>query len=174
MSAKVHGLEEEAQKIWEQSQNKPGSPPPLPQSPHLLVPALPIHRRPEENWPLLAINKGVLDSALSGNNMLAAHSAMEEEGDLDAWGDDDAFAQPKEQTQVDLMDEEGGGWDLDDDVKLQIDEKTARELKQAQNLEFQPPSEGPSPPSLWCRRSTHPSEHIAAGQFETAMQVSLW
>jgi len=63
--------------------------------------------------------------------------------------------------------EEGGEWDLGDDIDVP---KPAASTAAPKKLISLPP-EGASWPSLWCINSELAADHIAAGSFETAIQL---
>lgn len=72
-------------------------------------------------------------------------------GGAGAWGDDDL--------ELD-----------DDDLDLGNEQNAANGLEGGDDF-FAAPSAGPSAASSWVNNSSHASDHIAAGSFETAMQL---
>jgi hypothetical protein len=116
------------------------------------------------------------------NNPLAApiavdNAALEEVGD---WDDDEldldgnAAKKPSPTKAAALEggdDEEGEGWG-DDDLDLDEDEFAPAETGAAA-VQFVPPSPGPNVADIWVRSSQLAADHIAAGSFESAMQVRI-
>ena len=70
--------------------------------------------------------------------------------------------------------EEGGGWDVEEDLELppELDIPPGA-AGGAEDGFFVPPTKGTSPTQIWCNNSQLPVDHILAGSFETAMRVSL-
>ncbi|KAJ3408073.1 hypothetical protein HDV05_005149 [Chytridiales sp. JEL 0842] len=184
LSAKTHGLEEEAEAILAASGLE--APPPLPAPGELLRAPAPILRQFDSNWPLLTVSKGLFEGGMlpqANNNPLAApigmpDAAFEEVGD---WDDDDldlpggAPAKKPSPTRaaaadLDGEDGEGEGWG-DDDLDLG-DDFVPAETGHA-SVDFVAPAPGPSVTDVWVQSSQLAADHIAAGSFETAMNVSI-
>ncbi|KAJ1983510.1 hypothetical protein H4R34_001235 [Dimargaris verticillata] len=68
-------------------------------------------------------------------------------------------------------DELGGGWDIDADLKLQLEADIAADTTAAVAGEFVPPAPGTAEATLWSRNSSLIADHVAAGSFQTAMQL---
>ena len=125
-------------------------------------------------WPSLSSGENFFDRALVNGQLeggvepayingdaaavAAGHSA------LDAWA--------KEEEVRDEIDPEEGGWELDADGG----EFQSAEGEQAAAVEEEEElgagaTPGPSETELWARNSPLAADHVAAGSFETAMQV---
>ncbi|KAJ1922602.1 hypothetical protein IWQ60_006417 [Tieghemiomyces parasiticus] len=196
-AAKAHGLEEEAAAIL-QLAGMPIEEVELPADltgAALFVPAAPVVRQADLNWPQLAVSKGVFENLFahqaaskSGSGAVAA-SAMslldepvaEIGGD---WGGDDldlpglegpsdssARADAAGSHGDDVADEAGAGWDIDDDLKLQLDAELAADATASVVGEFSAPAPGTPEADLWSRNSSLPVDHVAAGAFGQAMQL---
>jgi coatomer protein complex subunit alpha (xenin) len=63
-----------------------------------------------------------------------------------------------------------GGWDDDDDIKAELDAEMGH-VAAKETAEFVAPTEGVSENSLWAQNSGVAADHIAAGAFDSAMQI---
>ncbi len=100
---------------------------------------------------------GVEPAYVNGDAAAAVNSA------LDAWA--------KEEEVHDDVDPEEGGWELDADggeFQDAIDAPSA-DVEEELGAGATP---GPNETELWVRNSSLAVDHVAAGSFETAMQVS--
>lgn len=191
LTAKTHGLEEEAQAILAAS-NVSEEKLTLPRDGgELLKPPTPIYKQFDNNWPLLMVSKGIFEGALfSDDNRLAAQVTLDDEAMLDAaggWGDEldipelgvggaakpSATAAAGLTSPMDGLDEEGGGWDLDAELQLPDDIGGPAEGPAASSsgAVFAAPTPGTSINDFWTRNSGLAVDHVAAGSFETAMQL---
>jgi len=137
----------------------------------LIQPPTPILRA--DNWPLLAVPKRAMHDA-------GALSACGDESyELETAGLEWETGLELDTPQGDGIDTDGDadGWnedlDLGEDFEGQNDSTPHLDVLRSsgsENLMFIPPA-GPSTASLWCSCSGHSSDHIAAGSFETAMQL---
>ncbi|KAI7861924.1 coatomer protein alpha subunit [Spinellus fusiger] len=156
------------------------------------VPSLPkpVTQLEDPNWPLLTVSKsffeGAFSSERSGTHPMAAptFSYDEQIDDIENaggdWGgeEDDALAMPGRQTQTYEQDDaleglehdEGGGWDVDDDIKVDIDAEMGHAAAKA-TADFVAPTSGTHESTLWVQNSPLAVDHIAAGSFESAMQI---
>lgn len=195
MTAKTHGLHEKAQEILaaagktEEEIQVPTETAELPKLPQT------VNRLEDPNWPRLTLSKSFFEGAFvasEGQIGQAAAPAFSYDDQIDNieeaagdWGegDDDDLGIPglssKARAEDDLFgtpepnaedDEEGGGWDLDDDIKADIDAEISQAAAQ-ETAEFVPPTAGTSESSVWAQNSPLAADHIAAGAFESAMQV---
>jgi coatomer protein complex subunit alpha (xenin) len=101
--------------------------------------------------------EGGVEPAYVNGDAAAGHSA------LDAWA--------KEEEVQDDIDPEEGGWELDADggeFQSAEGEQTAPDEEEELGAGASP---GPSETELWVRNSPLAVDHVAAGSFETAMQV---
>lgn len=100
------------------------------------------------------------------------------------WGDDDdlginpSSAPARREIDDDLLggggDEDDlnadGGWDDDDDIRAELDAEMGNVVAK-ETAEFVAPAEGVSENSLWAQNSGVAADHIAAGAFDSAMQI---
>lgn len=160
ITAKAHGLTEECESILETC----GLTEDRIALPELGTPAqvakaiVPTH---EANWPLRAASQSFFEKALLGQV-----EAMVEEAPVVASND---FGEEQlEDKKGDLMDmegdEEAAGWDMgDDDLNL---EDVAEDF-----VDVSTDTAGSSEADMWARNSPIAADHVAAGSFETAMQL---
>eukprot|EP00252_Welwitschia_mirabilis_P021041 TRINITY_DN5284_c0_g1_i1.p1 TRINITY_DN5284_c0_g1~~TRINITY_DN5284_c0_g1_i1.p1 ORF type:complete len:1221 (-),score=281.99 TRINITY_DN5284_c0_g1_i1:440-4102(-) len=179
VTASVHGLTDVAERLAaELGDNLPTVPPGKTSS--LLMPPPPILRYEGSSghgdWPLLRVTKGIFDSGLDKSNGMAE----EEEDGTDAnWGEDlDIDESQKhngdnmvvdEEREVGEEEEGEGGWDLED-LELPSDVTTANSLSASQSV-FVTPSPGMPVSQIWTQKSSLAGEHVAAGNFDTAMRL---
>jgi coatomer subunit alpha len=124
------------------------------------------------NWPSVSAGENFWDRALANGNLESSAEMPYINGDaagtassaLDAWA--------KEESQDDI-DPEEGGWELDADGDA-VSEPAANE--DAVVVEDEDLGAGATPgvseTEIWIRNSPFAADHVAAGSFETAMQVS--
>ncbi|RGB25538.1 coatomer WD associated region-domain-containing protein [Rhizophagus diaphanus] len=181
LTARSHGLMEEAESILASTGLTTDDISDLPATGQLLKPPMPIIRQHDSNWPLLTVSRSFFDSAFTNtdSNPLAAPLALAEGiddigGD---WGGDDDFGLNVDVEKVDdqriggEVVEEGSGWDIDVDLNVQLDKEIAKELANGAQGEFIPPTSGTNESELWVHNSPLAADHVAAGSFETAMQL---
>ncbi|KAJ3386096.1 hypothetical protein HDU84_001799 [Entophlyctis sp. JEL0112] len=187
LAAKTHGLEEEAAEILQAAGLV--HEPKIPGNGELLKPPAPILKQPELNWPQLTITRGFFEGGYVATEQVGASiaapvpladAALDDVGDWD--NDDDldldtgvvptkgvkAFAGagvPSEEING------GEGWE-DDELDLPDPAGGATGHVGSSPIEaYTPPTAGPSPGDSWVRNSQLAADHIAAGSFETAMQL---
>ncbi|KAG2226220.1 hypothetical protein INT45_003365 [Circinella minor] len=166
----------------------------------LPTPPKPVIQLEDPNWPLLTVSKSFFEGAFAKEhqqngaiNSVAAPSFGYDDGDIEeasgAWGDDDnddfgipGISSGKTNGGGDLLDldggaenalggdEEGGGWDLDDDIKADLDAEISQAAAQ-ETAEFVAPTPGTSESQVWTQNSPLAADHIASGSFESAMQA---
>ncbi|ORX97825.1 Coatomer, alpha subunit [Basidiobolus meristosporus CBS 931.73] len=172
LTAKSHGLEEQAQNILAAAGMSPEDVSDALPEGKLLQPAAPIVNNSRANWPVLNVNKSSFENAfeaIAASEQVNADGAMDEMDDN--WGDDDIEGITK-QIHIGEYDEivEGSGWGLDNDLKLDADLDVDL-LSDGHPTEFVMPASGISEFEMWCKNSTLVADHIAAGSFESAMQL---
>ncbi|ORX92865.1 coatomer protein alpha subunit [Basidiobolus meristosporus CBS 931.73] len=172
LTAKSHGLEEQANQILAGAGLSPEDITETPPSGKLLQPAVPVINKSDTNWPVLSISKSPFESAFASLANADQVDANVEIGETnDGWGDDDGLIGSTEQLHIGEYDEivEGSGWDLDADLTLDTD---ATDLLNGGNpAEFVMPSSGLSEFELWCKNSQLVADHVAAGSFDSAMEL---
>ncbi|OOQ85017.1 putative coatomer subunit alpha [Penicillium brasilianum] len=159
LTAKSHGLTEEAESILEAcglTEDQialPSLEDPL-KVPHPIVPTF------KSNWPTKAAGHSSFEKALLGE--VGA-------GDEEAAADD--FEIEEHETEAVLAkdgledeEEDASGWDMGDDVNVEEDVEFV-------NVESTEAGAGSSEADLWARNSPLAADHVAAGSFDTAMQL---
>ncbi|RUS21604.1 coatomer WD associated region-domain-containing protein, partial [Endogone sp. FLAS-F59071] len=186
LTAKSHGLTEEAEAILTAA-NLTVDDIEVPPAGQLLQPPPPIVRLQDSNWPLLTVSRGFFDSAFAADqsnpmapapfNFAANGGDIMEEAGGD-WGEDDfgipSVSEPKATaTEEDgaAGEDEEGGWDLDADIKLNLEVEVGDAATDGETAEFTPPAAGTNESAVWVQNSPLAADHIAAGSFETAMQI---
>lgn len=164
MTAKAHGLDEECQNILEASglsedQIK------LPKIGKPLQPPKPIVPTFKENWPTKATSHSFFEKALLGE----VGAAVEEEEAPIANGVEhpDGVEQDTGNRDGQLGDEEdedAAGWDMGDDINVEVEPDFV-------NVDSAETGPGSSEADLWARNSPIAADHVAAGSFESAMQL---
>jgi coatomer protein complex subunit alpha (xenin) len=165
MTAKAHGLEEECQSILEvtgvteEDLTLPNFGEPLVQ-PKAVVPTY------KTNWPTKATSQSFFEKALAGQLeglSLEDEPAAATNG-FDELGDDEGVAKKNGTLELD-DDEDAAGWDLGDDIVPEADSDFV-------NVESTDAGgAGSSEADLWARNSPLAADHIAAGSFESAMNL---
>lgn len=141
-----------------------------------LGPPLAITSLENLNWPSITTGESFFDRALANGNLedgtdvpyvngygtagAAASSA------LDDWA--------KEEETHDEIELEEGGWDLDaDGEEVQAQADKDEELFEEEADVGAGAAPGVNETELWTRNSPFAGDHVAAGSFDTAMQVSV-
>lgn len=186
LTAKTHGLTEEAEAIREAAEieesdivgGNSGD------NGLLLQPAAPIIRPSELDWPHLPVSKGAFDDKLdfsAGNdaepqpnkshvaNKASAAIGVDNLANGGDWDMDDT-AGNGDIDGGDEHEEEAGGWGIDDDDG-ELDAEIDAEATAAAAAEFVAPQPGASETETWSRSSTLAADQIAAGSFEQAMKL---
>ena len=164
MTAKAHGLDEECQNILEASglsedQIKlPSIGKPL-QPPKAIVPTF------KENWPTKATSHSFFEKALLGE--VGAVDEEEEAPTANGFDHADGVDQDAGERDGQLGDEEdedAAGWDMGDDINVEVEPDFV-------NVDSAETGPGSSEADLWARNSPIAADHVAAGSFESAMQL---
>ncbi|KAE8153991.1 coatomer WD associated region-domain-containing protein [Aspergillus avenaceus] len=158
LTAKTHGMTEEAESILEacglteDQITLPTIDQPL-QVPHPIVPTF------KSNWPVKAAGHSSFEKALLGEvgaedeAAAIALEAEEEEEEAETAGE-----------ALEDEDEDVAGWDMGDEINVEED----ADLVNVENAEA---GAGSSEADLWARNSPLAADHVAAGSFDTAMQL---
>ncbi|CAI0474600.1 unnamed protein product [Linum tenue] len=175
ITAKVHGLEEVAERLAaELGDNIPS----LPEGkvPSLLTPPTPITC--SGDWPLLRVMKGIFEGGLENAARIDDDEEEAAEGD---WGEElemvdadglqngDVTAALEDGEAAEDNDEEGG-WDLED-LDLPQEADTPKASVTARSSVFVAPTPGMPVSHIWTQKSSLAAEHVAAGNFDTAMRL---
>ncbi|KAK7435504.1 hypothetical protein VKT23_019626 [Stygiomarasmius scandens] len=173
LTAKTHGFDEIAEEILEDASLTPADVDDVPsfaQATTVKPPPV-VTSTTDLTWPTISAGENFFDRALANGNLEGGIEPSYVNGDaaaggsamsaLDDWAKD-------EETHEDI-DPEEGGWDLGAEEE---------EFQDAQAEEEQPEEElgagatpGPDERDLWVRNSPLAADHVAAGSFESAMQL---
>ncbi|EER44537.1 coatomer alpha subunit [Histoplasma capsulatum H143] len=161
MTAKSHGLDEEAASILEScglteeevtlpSLGKPSSEPP-----RVIVPTF------KSNWPVKAPSHSSFEKALLGEVgevvAIPTNGYEPEEGEeVGGFGRDTLGEEHDE--------EDAAGWDMGDDINVE-------DVEDFVNIESAAGGTGTTEADIWARNSPLAADHVAAGSFDTAMQL---
>lgn len=162
-TAKANGLADQAQSILEAagvSEEQIN----LPSTGSTVAPAKPIVPTHKANWPTRAASSTVFEKALQGE----VDGTGSEEPAANGYGDEDLLGESEPTGAVAELggDEEDdvGGWDMGDDGDVEAED----EFVEVEGAET---GAGSSEADLWARNSPLAADHVAAGSFETAMQL---
>ncbi|KAJ2520175.1 hypothetical protein H4217_002217 [Coemansia sp. RSA 1939] len=191
LTAKTHGLEEEAEAIRAAAGIEESDIKGLPKADEavLLQPATPVIPSLELNWPQLRVPKGVFEDGFSlGDKSAGPHPGKSRAADVanggvganesaGIWDNIDGKGGETEgngfEDEEDLLGDAGddaeGGWGIDDDGEL--DAEIAAEATAVAAAEFVAPQPGADELDVWSRNSTLAVDQIAAGNFEQAMKL---
>jgi coatomer protein complex subunit alpha (xenin) len=170
LTAKTNGLDELALEILEVAGLSEADIDDVPSfGASTLKPPPVVNKTTDLNWPVINVGENYFEKALAngaleggetyvnGIDGTAAGSSA-----LDDWAKD-------EEVQEDIPPEEGG-WDLDADAEEAEEEEEEPEPEVELGAGATP---GVSETALWVRNSPFAGDHVAAGSFETAIQVSM-
>uniref|UniRef100_A0AAX7VIS8 Coatomer subunit alpha n=1 Tax=Astatotilapia calliptera TaxID=8154 RepID=A0AAX7VIS8_ASTCA len=160
LTAATHGLDEEAEALKETFDPEKETVPEVDPNAQLLQPPPPINPL-DTNWPLLTVSKGFFEGPK--NIKCVSFPLFFTDGFVDA---------PEGLGEEGLGKEEGGGWDVEEDLDLppELDVPVGAGGGTEDGF-FVPPTKGTSPTQMWCNNSQLPVDHILAGSFETAMRL---
>jgi coatomer subunit alpha len=170
MTAKTHGLDELAQEILETAGLTEADISDLPSlgTAPLKPPAV-VTPTANFNWPLIPAGESFFEHALANGNLeLGADASITDGAEVAGTNALDAWA--KEETQGDI-DLDEGGWDLDPDGDVQPLSATDQVISGSDEELGAGATPGISETELWIRNSPFAADHVAAGSFDTAMQV---
>mmetsp|Transcript_11434 Transcript_11434/g.34729 ORF Transcript_11434/g.34729 Transcript_11434/m.34729 type:complete len:1231 (-) Transcript_11434:269-3961(-) len=179
LTAATHGLDEAAERLKLALERANLTPPDLPTDATLLQPPTPIIRA--ENWPLLTVQKTVLENPA----IYDAAAGADDDDDFqdpagDGWGDDlglgddDDLGLDTPRAAPAEVDPNAWGDDLDD-LDLGDDDDDDMDLGGAAKVGggagFSVPTAGVSPSAAYVNNSSHCADHAAAGAIESAMNL---
>ena len=176
LTAKTNGLEDLAAEILEAAGLTEADVDDIPSyGPSTLTPPPVITPTTDLNWPSQSTGESFFDRALANGNLENGGEAPYVNGfdatgaaasaALDDWARD-------EEVHEDLEPEEGA-WDLDAEEEAEPDVEKEEELPEAEADLGAGAAPGVSETELWVRNSPFAADHVAAGSFDTAMQVSI-
>ena len=172
MTAKTNGLDDVALEILETAGLTEADVDDVPVFPaSTLKPPPVVIATTDLNWPAISSGESFFDRALANGGLEGGADAPYMNGHdtsgtaasaaLDAWAKEE-----EEELEADA-----DGWDLDaGGEEVELDAVQAEEVEEV--VELGPgASPGVSELELWARNSPFAGDHVAAGSFETAMQV---
>ncbi|KAI1371923.1 Coatomer, alpha subunit [Hypoxylon crocopeplum] len=167
MTAKAHGLEEECQSILEAT-GVTEDQLTLPAFGESLAPPKPVVPTYKANWPTKATSQSFFEKALAsqleGITLEEEPSAAANGFGVDEVADEDVAAKRNGALEAE-DDEDAAGWDMGDDIAPEADNDFV-------NVESTDAGgAGSSEADLWARNSPLAADHIAAGSFESAMNL---
>lgn len=169
LTAKTNGLDELALEILEVAGLSEADIDDVPSfGTSSLKPPPVVNKTTDINWPTINVGENYFEKALANGALEGGESyvngidgAAAGSSALDDWAKD-------EEVQEDIPPEEGG-WDLDADAE-EAEEEEEPEPEEELGAGATP---GVSETVLWVRNSPFTGDHVAAGSFETAVQVSI-
>jgi coatomer protein complex subunit alpha (xenin) len=165
--AKSHGLTDECQSILEAtglsedqiSLPSLGAPVPPPRT------IVPTHKA---NWPMKAASHSSFEKALLGE----VGAPADEDGDPDVLDEDLPAAGAEKGLAAQDEEEAGDGWDMGEDI---VPDTAGADADFVNVNNPDAPASAGSPSSseaeMWARNSPLAADHVAAGSFDTAMQL---
>ncbi|XP_072962023.1 coatomer subunit alpha-1-like [Typha angustifolia] len=178
VTAATHGLTEVADRLAvELGDNVPSLPKGKARS--LLLPPAPLICNGD--WPLLRVMQGIFEGGLDSLGR-AGHDEEEEVTGAE-WGDEELdindiggvmqngdLVGEAEYGDANEENEEEGGWELED-LELPPELDTPKAAGNARSTSFVVPTAGMPVSQIWIQKSSLAGEHIAAGNFDTAMRL---
>lgn len=109
--------------------------------------------------------------------LAAADTVVDEVGAGDGWGadadiglgDDDDDDDMKDALETQEGENEGPGWDVDDD--LELPEEIASKMASVSIGDYEAPNRGPSHVQYWANNTNLAADHLRAGSFESAFRL---
>ncbi|KAL4796919.1 coatomer WD associated region-domain-containing protein [Aspergillus venezuelensis] len=158
LTAKSHGLTEEAESILEAVglTEDQISLPAIETPPQVPQPIVPTHKA---SWPVKAAGHSSFEKALLGE----VGAGDEEAAELGFEPEEEEGAVTAGEA-LDEDDEDAAGWDMGDEINVEEDVDYV-------NVDSAEGGAGSTEADLWARNSPLAADHVAAGSFETAMQL---
>ncbi|KAL4996358.1 coatomer WD associated region-domain-containing protein [Aspergillus recurvatus] len=158
LTAKAHGLIEEAESILEAVglTEDQVSLPAIEAPPHVPQPIVPTYKA---SWPVKAAAHSSFEKALLGE----VGAGDEEAAELGFEPEEDEGAVTAGEALED-EDEDAAGWDMGDEINVEEDVEFI-------NVDSAEAGAGSTEADLWARNSPLAADHVAAGSFDTAMQL---
>ncbi|KAJ6473546.1 coatomer subunit alpha-2 [Mycena vitilis] len=174
LTAKTNGLDELAQEILESAGLTEADVDDVPSfGVSTLKPPPVVTATTELNWPAVSTGQNFFDRALANGSLEAGVEPAYVNGDAAAGASSALDAWAKDEEVHDDVDPEEGGWELDADAgEYQGAEPVDDAEVAGEEVEDLPGSTpGVSEVEHWVRNSPLATDHVAAGSFETAMQL---
>lgn len=176
LTAHTNGFSDLAQEILEEAGLTEADVDDIPNyDPSTLKPPPVVNQCSDLIWPILSKGESFFDRALANGHLEADGEVPYGNGiggaaatsALDDWA--------KDEEAMDEVDPEEGGWELDaGGAEAQPDEQEEAEEVEVAEDAGAGASPGVKETELWVRNSPFPADHVAAGSFETAMQVKCF
>ncbi|KAF9010448.1 Coatomer, alpha subunit [Hymenopellis radicata] len=168
LTAKTNGLEELAEEILEAASLTAADVDDVPSfGPSTLAPPPVVTDTTDLVWPSVSAGENFFDKALANGSLEGGIEPSYTNGDaasgaLDAWAEEEAHED---------IDPEEGGWDLDaDEPEESLVHVNGDDVPEDEELGAGA-NPGVDETELWVRNSPLAADHVAAGSFETAMQL---
>ncbi|XP_053672678.1 coatomer subunit alpha [Anopheles nili] len=187
LTAKTHGLVEEADQMAEEFSAEGKDLPQVSEDAKFLRPPVPIQQA-ESNWPLLTVSKGFFEGTMMSRGATTVHQALaptemvsEAAEEEDGWGvdddlqDGDRYEDAKEENEVKTGEAgEGAGWDVgDDDLELpeELISKISSSNATGNKNFFSAPPKGHPLSHFWTLNSQLAADHVRAGSYDSACRL---
>ncbi|KAF7325887.1 Coatomer subunit alpha [Mycena kentingensis (nom. inval.)] len=175
LTAKTNGLDELALEILEAASMTEADVDDVPTfGPSTLAPPPVVNVTTEVNWPVVSTGTNFFDQAMANGGLETGVEPAYVNGDAAAGASSalDAWAKDEEDVHDDI-DPEEGGWELDADAGEYQGAETAEDEAEDGTVGEELPASTPgvSETEHWVRNSPLAADHVAAGSFETAMQL---
>jgi len=169
LTAKTNGLDEIAQEILDEAGLEESDLEDVPSfGQSTLKPPPIVTPTPQLNWPSLSTSESFFEKALVNGHVEGEYvnGVDDETAGADDWMREDKAAEEED------VEEDAAGWDLDtEEIEAQID--VGEEVAEIDGETGAGAAPGVSESEMWVRNSPFAADHIAAGSFESAMQVSI-
>lgn len=168
LTAKSHGLTEECESILEASgltENQIS----MPTSGSLMVPPRTIVQTHKANWPVKEASHSSFEKALLGET----GAVVDDTPEPDLLDEDLPVVEQKNGLPAAEDDEDAGdGWDMGDDIAIDA-AAVDSDFVNVDNPDAVQETAGPgsSEADIWTRNSPLAADHVAAGSFDSAMQL---
>ncbi|EGD72417.1 COP1 protein [Salpingoeca rosetta] len=172
LTAATHGYDDKATEIAQTLGMEEDQLPPVHPDSKALLPPEPVCEN-QTNWPLLTISKGFFDSMKTQQPAaLAVADDIDAMDDAEGWGDEEDEELGEEAgLGGEEEEEEGEGWGDEDDLDLDIELEEPEGEEEAGGDIFVAPSAGTPQSQMWVNNSSLIADHVAAGSFDTAMNI---
>jgi coatomer protein complex subunit alpha (xenin) len=177
LTAKTNGLDELAQEILESAGLTEADVDDVPSfGLSTLKPPSIVTATTDLNWPAVSTGQNFFDRALANGSLETGVEPAYVNGDATAGASSALDAWAKDEEIHDDLDPEEGGWELDADGGEYQGAEPVDDVEEAVAEEADLPGSTPGVSEVehWARNSPLAADHVAAGSFETAMQVRLF
>lgn len=173
-AAKTGGLNEAAESILENVGMTEEDVPTRAFSRSTLGPPTLVTSSFQQDWPSTSSGENFFARTLTGGSaapdvaMSSGEAATAGAAELSAWGAEN----PLNGDDGEGDEEEGEGWDLDNEVPEETAEEEVEQVEDAIPEDDMAP--GTSENDIWIRNSPLAADRVAAGSFDTAMKVCIF